>query len=351
MLLLTPSRGHGGGIERVADMIEDAWAGPVARVDVMSARGSRPSVRDKASFAARALSAALRERPTVVVAVHVALAPVAVIAALGPQARVGVIGHGREVWGPMSAARRMLLNRCTLVAVSPFTARWLARRAGIDANGVQVVLSPVAEHFAKVAGTPPTPSHNRELALLTVSRITQECRYKDHGSVARAVALLAQRGRPARWTVIGDGDDLPALAALCEQLGVGDSVDLLGHVDDVRLQEAYAAADVLVLPSVADPAADPPIGEGFGLVYAEAGAYGVPSIACTEGGGSSAFVVHGETGLLVEPRSPAALLQAIERLQDENGLIERLGRGAQARVRAAHMPERFGPALRHALGL
>jgi glycosyltransferase involved in cell wall biosynthesis len=76
--------------------------------------------------------------------------------------------------------------------------------------------------------------------------------------------------------------------------------------------------------------------EGFGLAAAEAMAFGRPVVAAA-GGALLELVADGETGLLVQPRDPAALRQAVERLLADRELRERLGGSARARAR-----ERFG---------
>lgn len=346
-LLLTPSRGSTGGIARVAESLQQCWEGRIRRVGL-----SGPSPPGKLAFGLHACTAAARHRPDIVLCLHAGLLPVAAAAAAAGNARLALFGMGREVWGPMRRPRRELVRRCSRVlAISPFTAEWLARRAGLAPETVAVVLLPVAERFAHAAESEAGPrAETQALRLLTVSRITAECRYKGHFAVARAIEQLVRDGREVRWTVVGEGDDLPVLRRTCDELGLAGSVELLGRVNDAELEHRYRDADVLVLPSAADPEAEPPVGEGFGLVYAEAGAYGIPSIAATTGGGSSAFVVDGETGLTVDPSSVGDLTSAIARLQEDTALRERLGERARRRVLTHHLPRHFGADLHEALG-
>ena len=104
-------------------------------------------------------------------------------------------------------------------------------------------------------------------------------------------------------------------------------MNFLGDVTDAQLANLYASA-AFVLPSVADVAAPVPSGEGFGLVYAEAGAFGVPAIASVAGSGSLDFVVHDRTGLTVPPGDREALAIAMFRLLEDRELRERLGEAA-----------------------
>jgi len=148
-----------------------------------------------------------------------------------------------------------------------------------------------------------------------------------------------------RWVVVGQGADLPALRARCQALGIEHVVTFTGGISDKGLVEAYRRADVFVLPSRADPEALPPIGEGFGLVFAEAGAFGLPSIGSNEGGGSLEFVIDRKTGIRVPTDDRDALAQAIVRLVDDAKLRAQLGEGAKELVASRHLPSQFSAAL------
>jgi phosphatidylinositol alpha-1,6-mannosyltransferase len=190
-----------------------------------------------------------------------------------------------------------------------------------------------------------TPPPNPRPYILTVSRIAREHRFKGHFTIARALPALLARRPDLRWVVVGEGDDLPALRLCCADLGVLEAVVFRQAISDHELADAYAHASMFVLPSVADATAKPPVGEGFGLVYAEAAAFGVPSIAARNSGGAADLVIDGVTGLTVDSQDPAALAQAILRLLEDRELRGRLGETARQRVLARHMPEHFEAAI------
>ena len=100
---------------------------------------------------------------------------------------------------------------------------------------------------------------------------------------------------------------------------------------------------------MADVDACPPTGEGFGLVYAEAGAFGLPSIASKAGGGALDYVRDGETGLTVSPGDHAGLVGALSTLLDDDTVRGRLGAAARRRTLGAHLPECFATCLTEAL--
>lgn len=351
LLLLAPSIGFGGGIERVARATERAWDGPLDRVDLYRrARHDVPAGNQwaKMVFTAESL-AATRRRPDIVLALHVGLLPVAAMASTVARADVGLMAIGTEVWAPMRPRRRAMIRRCShVLAISSFTKFWIAERAGIDSGRVSVVPLPVDDVLAKRAFSA-TRTAGPQRNLLTVSRIDRGTRYKGHFEIAQSLPLLLARQPNARWIVAGEGDDLDALRARCRDLGVAEAVTFLGHVSDGELANLYTDAAALVLPSVADVAASSPTGEGFGLVYVEAGAFGVPSIASAAGGGGLDFVIHESTGLVVPPADSESLAAAMLRLLEDHELRKRLGAAARQRVLERHLMPHFSASIRSAL--
>ena len=100
----------------------------------------------------------------------------------------------------------------------------------------------------------------------------------------------------------------------------GLTVRFLGNVPDAALEDVYAQADIFALTSIDHGHSV----EGFGLVYLEASAHGLPVVAHRVGGVAEA-VADGETGLLVAPHQPAALTEAFRTLIADPALCARLG--------------------------
>ena len=114
--------------------------------------------------------------------------------------------------------------------------------------------------------------------------------------------------------------------ALAEELSLGDKVTFLGEVSDDDLPLYYHACDLFVLPASERS-------EAFGVVQIEAMACGKP-VVCTElGTGTSWVNIHGETGLVVPPRDPQALVEAIRRLLASEELRKRMGERGRERAR------------------
>jgi len=354
LLLLSPSEGFGGGIERVAKAVEEAWPGRVERVDLyrrkkVDVAAGQPLV--KLGFTLRALAAGLRTRPRIILSLHIGVLPVATALALAFRARLALMGLGREVWVRLPAWERFLVRRCSrLLAISSFTAEYFARRVGVRAERISIIRLPVGPLFQTALMSRETaPNGDSPLRLLSVSRIVPECRYKGLFSVAESLPEIISRMPDMRWVVVGGGDDLPRLRARCDELDVSAYVDFREDIDDAGLLAAYREADLFVLPSVAEPDADPPTGEGFGIVYVEAACFGLPSIASVKGGGALDFIEDGVSGITVPVDAPQALAETVERLGAAPEERHRLGEAARARVSSHHLPEHFARVLRAAL--
>jgi phosphatidylinositol alpha-1,6-mannosyltransferase len=106
-------------------------------------------------------------------------------------------------------------------------------------------------------------------------------------------------------------------------------VAFLGRVPDPRLPDLYACADVFAM--LCRERWGGLEAEGFGIVFAEASACGVPSVAGHSGGAHEA-VIDGETGYVVDPRNVEAVADALGRLLADSELRVRLGAAARQRA-------------------
>lgn len=147
-----------------------------------------------------------------------------------------------------------------------------------------------------------------EPKLLTVATLTHR---KAHDVLIEALARI----KDLAWTsdLIGSTDRDAAVTAkvrgLITQHGLEDLIALRGEMQDAQLDAAYAGADIFVLPSRH---------EGYGMVFAEALARGLPVVACAAGAVTD--TVPEGAGLLVPPDSPEALAEALRRLLTNGAL-------------------------------
>ena len=171
-----------------------------------------------------------------------------------------------------------------------------------------------------LAGSSIAPSRPcRRLVILCVGRIHPR---KGQAALLRALARIdGETAKALRVVIVGPVVDR-AYARELHHIAKDSAAEVRfgGEADDERLARYYEEADIFALTSEV-------VGqsvEGFGLVYLEASACGLPIIAHRTGGVESA-VQAGVTGLLVEPGDEAGLVDAIQRLARDAGLRRRLG--------------------------
>jgi glycosyltransferase involved in cell wall biosynthesis len=151
---------------------------------------------------------------------------------------------------------------------------------------------------------------------------------KGQAYLLEACRLLAARGILLECHLVGDGEDERELRDLADRSGIGDRVRFLGRQTQVEVREALAQADMVAAPSV--PTRDGRR-EGIPVALMEAMASGVPVVA-SRISGIPELVAHEQTGLLVEPRDPAGLSLALERLARDEGLRRRLADAGRSMV-------------------
>lgn len=167
-------------------------------------------------------------------------------------------------------------------------------------------------------------SEANKFNLLTVSRLVPR---KGHLRVLQAIAGLQEHIPGLRYRILGDGPALGEIIRVANELGIYDLVRLSGRVTDTEIAEAYDEADVFVMPTVADEIDR----EGFGTVYLEAAAHGLPAIASRLPGVNEA-VLDEQTGLLIPDGNIEALKAAILRLWKSPAERRQLGLAGKKRV-------------------
>jgi glycosyltransferase involved in cell wall biosynthesis len=212
-----------------------------------------------------------------------------------------------------------------VVTTSPTTARTLVADFGVPAHKITVA-EPGTDPATRATGT------GSPVQLLAVGAVVPR---KAYDLLVRALSPLADRDW--RLTMAGPTDRsaeaLAALRAAMLETSLGHRVTLLGAVDQQRLAELYAKADIFVMSSLY---------EGYGMVLGEAIARGLP-IVCTTGG-AAAETAPDTAAIKVPPGDRAALTAAIGRLIDEPGLRARMAEAAWA---AAQGLPRWEDAARH----
>ena len=139
----------------------------------------------------------------------------------------------------------------------------------------------------------------------------------------------------------GTGRDARRLEGWSKALG--SNVKFLGEISEEALPDLYRAADIFCMPCRSRWAGLEQ--EGFGIVFLEAAASGIPQIAGKSGGSADA-VVDNETGFIIDdPRNPRQLAQSIQVLLENPVEIERMASNSRMRAKSNFSYEQLSKTL------
>jgi glycosyltransferase involved in cell wall biosynthesis len=154
--------------------------------------------------------------------------------------------------------------------------------------------------------------------LFAVSRLAPLKRFD---LLVRALAEAEAQG--VRCVIAGEGEEEPRLRAMVRELGLEDRVRMIGRVDSSQLVEQLARCRAVCFI---------PFDEDYGFVTVEAFAAGKPVVTCSDSGGPTELVHHGENGFIAAPE-PATLAAAIARVMHDPAAAERMGTAGAAFAR------------------
>jgi asparagine synthase (glutamine-hydrolysing) len=246
-------------------------------------------------------------RNPVVICGHINLLPAAVAVCKLCGGQLYLIVHGIEAW---KALHNRTVNACLrfvdhFIAVSSVTRRRFLRWSGLRQDGGMILPNSVDLAFFTPGDKPADLldryALNNRVVLLTVGRLAEKERYKGFDEVLELLPTLARDVPQISYLIVGDGPDRRRLERKAHQLGIADRVVFAGLVSEDEKPGHYRLADLYVMPSS---------GEGFGIVYLEALACGIPVIGSKVDGSRDALL-NGQLGPLVNPRNPHELRAAI----------------------------------------
>jgi len=268
-----------------------------------------------------ALFESLRFRPHVTLSAHIVTSPAAAVIRRALGARTMQYFHAKEIGAKPRLAAFAAQQAHEVIAVSAYTAGLISATGAVPAS--MRLIPPGVDLPSQT-----TPIAPERPTFLTIARL--EDRYKGHDVLIRALPLIRAKVPDVRWVVIGDGPLRPGLEQLARSHEVADSIGFLGVLSDEERNAWLRRTHLLAMPSRLPAGGF--AGEGFGIVYLEAAAYGKPVVAGNVAGALDA-VVDRETGLLVDPTDHLAVAKAITRLLLDPELARRLGAAGAARAR------------------
>ena len=264
----------------------------------------------KAPFAINSLKEAVNA--DIIILSHINLAMIGLaIKAINPKCKVWLIAHGIEVWRPFTLGRRLLLKRCDkIICVSNFTKQQMVKMH--NANPANCfVLNNTIDPFMNLPVSFVKPAYllNRYNLtatgpiIFTLTRLAATEQYKGHERVIAIVGKLKLKFPNIRYILSGqyDLDEEIRIRKLIRENSVQENVILTGFISETELPDHFLIADLFVLPSKK---------EGFGIVFIEALAYGLPVI-CGNADGSIDAIRNGELGTAVNVDDPDELERVI----------------------------------------
>jgi phosphatidylinositol alpha-1,6-mannosyltransferase len=275
---------------------------------------------------AAALADAARFRPDAALHAHIVTSPAAIATARLLGAPHLMIYHANEIAGKPRLAAFASRHAEAVMVVSGYTERLL-----LDAGGTAERLQRISpgvtlpDAVMREPGGQPT--------ILTIARLADA--YKGHDVLVEALPAIRARVPDVRWVVVGEGPLRPSLEAHARAAGVADAVSFLGSVSDAERDAWLARSTLFAMPSRLPGGGL--AGEGFGIVFLEAAAHGLPVVAGNVGGAVDS-VSAGETGLLVDPTDAGAVADAICSLLLDPERARALGEAGAARARSFAWP-------------
>lgn len=255
--------------------------------------------------------AAARRRPDLLLCGHINLLPIASLCSWVAGVPFVLVIHGIECWQPTSRALTNRLARRVrrFISVSEFSRGRFCAWSGVPPS-VGSILPNCVDLSLYGPGPKPAELEQRyglsgRTVILTLARLSSSERYKGVDEILEVLPALAARLPSISYVIAGDGDDRARLEAKARNLGIESRVIFAGRIQDAEKAAHYRLADVFAMPSR---------GEGFGIVYLEAMACGIPVVASRLDAGREALR-EGQLGTLVDQGDPADL---------ERGLLEAL---------------------------
>lgn len=279
----------------------------------------------------RAALKSIREfKPDLIVCAHVSLSPLAYLLQKITGVPYYTVALGIETWGNLLPQDEWALKYgAGILSISHWTKSILVKR-GYNAEKIWIVHPTLNESFEKIPEPRRKSSEENPFRLLTLSRLDPAERYKGHDHVLKALENLRQREPDLKleYRIQGDGADRDRLEKLAAEYRLTDWVRFQPSVRDRNdLKDVYKDSDLFIMPSRFGRWDGKWKGEGFGIVYVEAGAFGVPSIAYNCGGATD-IIRQGESGILVEPDNTEALASAILTLVKDREKVLKMGKKA-----------------------
>lgn len=322
ILLLTTDAygGHGGIALYNRDIVEALAAIPeVVEIVVIPRNQPLPSekIPDNVTFVSHAvggkvsyIKAALKyskRNYDLVICGHINLLPLAVLLNIWLKAPLALMVYGIDVWQrPYRLANQWLAYVDSIWSISSITLKRMNTWAKLTKT--PCVILPNAIHLDRYGLAPKSTKlldkyQLKGRVLMTLARLPSAERYKGVDEILEIMGDLLKEYPDLMYLVVGDGDDRPRLEAKVKALQLEGKVVFSGFIPEAEKADHFRLADVFAMPGR---------GEGFGFVFLEAIACGVPVVGSRVDGSREALL-NGQLGELVDPTNHDSIITGIKR--------------------------------------
>jgi glycosyltransferase involved in cell wall biosynthesis len=320
LLLTTDAYGGHGGIALYNRDIAEALAEmpDVEEVVIIPRNMPLPPERipDKVLFLSKAAGSKARyvnltvresfKDVDLVICGHINLLPLAGLLNLYIRAPLALMVYGIDVWQPpFGLAKQWLKQVDAIWSISAITRDRMNAWAKLPES--KYISLPNAIHLERYGIREKRSDlldryklQNSKL-IMTLARLSGAEQYKGVDEVLEAMSALLEKEPSLKYLVAGDGDDRPRLERKVQDLGLAERVIFTGMVKEADKADFFRLADAFVMPGR---------GEGFGFVFLEALACGIPAVG-SKIDGSREALRDGMLGELADPTEPESIKQGI----------------------------------------
>jgi len=263
----------------------------------------------------KAAIAAANGKFDLIICGHINILALAVLLNKKLRAPLALMVYGIDVWQSPYRLAKFWLGKATAIwSISEITTERMMAWAGTPKN--KFVQLPNAIHLDRYG----VAEKRRDLLdryglqdkkiLMTLARLPSAERYKGVDEVLEVLPSLLKQQPSLSYLIVGDGNDRPRLQEKAKNLGLENHVVFTGFIDETEKADHFRLGDVFVMPGR---------GEGFGFVFLEALACGVPAVG-SQLDGSREALMQGDLGELVDPEKlpsvQAGILRALEKKKE-----------------------------------
>jgi glycosyltransferase involved in cell wall biosynthesis len=265
---------------------------------------------NKLNFVLKSMSRSARS--DVIILSHINLAIIGLIVKLvNPKCKIWLIAHGVEIWRPLSFIKKRFLKHCDkIICVSNYTKQQIVNRHQVNKD-ICIVLNNAVDPFMQLPVTFAKPQNlidrykldSSHPIIFTLTRMASTEKYKGYEQVIKVISELKNTFPKIKYILSGkyDPQEEVRINKLISDYRVKDHITLTGFIDEAELPDHFLLADLFVLPSKK---------EGFGIVFIEALACGLPVI-CGNADGSIDAILNGKLGKAIDPDDPDELYAGI----------------------------------------